>query len=160
VTLGASVCDSPSPSSRHIRARGEGQTDNVVRELERRGDGTAHFEAESELMLYPFRTRQLKLVYHLVDERLACAGLSSKPSDGLEPLTPLYEEGPCVKLSVVGRRVRAGAAVVDVELDSSLYRLLWEDKADWSSLRWRISLRAVRRPGGRWRLWERRVARG
>src|SRR3954447_20936031 len=23
----------------------------------------------------------------------------------------------------------------------------WEDKADWSSLRWRISLRTVRRPG-------------
>jgi hypothetical protein len=35
-----------------------------------------------------------------------------------------------------------------------------EDKADWSSLRWRISLRAVRRPGGRWRLSERRVRRG
>src|SRR6266498_1297284 len=28
------------------------------------------------------------------------------------------------------------------------------DKADWSSLRWRISLRTVRRPGGRWRRGE------
>jgi hypothetical protein len=62
---------------------------------------------------------------------------------------------------VVHRPVRAGAPVVGVELGSSLYRLLvGEDKADWSSLRWRISLRAVRRPGGRWRLWERRVRRG
>jgi hypothetical protein len=39
-----------------------------------------------------------------------------------------------------------------------LHRLLdGEDKADGGSLQWRISLRTVRRPGGRWRLWERRV---
>src|SRR6266545_7832041 len=36
----------------------------------------------------------------------------------------------------------------------------WEDMADGSSLRWRSSLGTVRRPGGRWRLWERRVGRG
>jgi hypothetical protein len=36
----------------------------------------------------------------------------------------------------VARPVRAGvAAVVGGELGSSLYRLLEEDKADWSSLR-------------------------
>jgi hypothetical protein len=60
------------------------------------------------------------------------------------------------------RPVRAVlVAVAGGELGSSLYRLLvGEDKADGSSLRWRISLRAVRRPGGRWRLWERRVPRG
>src|SRR4029450_13336018 len=71
---------------------------------------------------------------------------------------PLYEEGPRVKRWLLHRPVRAGGG--RGELGSSLYRLLREDKADWSSLRWRISLRAVRRPGGRWRLWERRVVRG
>src|SRR5947207_14299317 len=51
--------------------------------------------------------------------------------------------------------------VVAGERCSSLYRLLeGEDKADGSSLRWRISLRTVRRPGGRWRLWERMRRRG
>ena len=40
--------------------------------------------------------------------------------------------------------------MVGGELGSFLYRLLVvEDKADWSSLRWRISLGTVRRPGGR-----------
>src|SRR5215203_217220 len=59
------------------------------------------------------------------------------------------------------RPVRAGAAVVGGERCSSLYRLLaWEDMADGSSLRWRSSLGTVRRPGGRWRLWERRVGCG
>jgi hypothetical protein len=57
------------------------------------------------------------------------------------------------------RPVTAGVAVGG-ELGSSLYRLLeGEDKADWSSLRWRISLRTVKRPRGRWRLWERKVRR-
>jgi hypothetical protein len=48
---------------------------------------------------------------------------------------------------VVHCPVRAAAAVVGGERGSSLYRLLGEDKADWGSLRWRISLRAVGRPG-------------
>jgi hypothetical protein len=61
---------------------------------------------------------------------------------------------------VVHCPVRAGAAVVGGEPGSSLYRLLGEDKADWGSLRWRISLRAVGRPWGRWRLWKRRVGGG
>ena len=39
-------------------------------------------------MLYPFRTRQHELVAYLDDERLALAGLSKEPSDGLEPSTP------------------------------------------------------------------------
>jgi hypothetical protein len=40
-------------------------------------------------------------------------------------------------------------AVVGGERCSSLYRLLGrEDRAGGSSLRWRVSLRAVRRPGG------------
>src|SRR6266511_1425968 len=44
--------------------------------------------------------------------------------------------------------VRAGVALVGGERCSSLYRLLgWEDMADGSSLRWRISLGTVRRPG-------------
>ena len=64
-----------------------------------------------------------------------------------------------MRLLFVHRPVRAVVAVVGGELGSSLYRLLGrEDKADGGSLRWRISLRAVRRPGGRWRLWERSVA--
>ena len=78
-------------------------------------------------------------------------------------MSSLYEEGPCVKLSLlfVHRPVRAVVAVVDRELCSSLYRLLGgEDKADGSSLRWRSSLRTVKRPGGRWRLWERMLRRG
>src|SRR6266542_3377695 len=54
---------------------------------------------------------------------------------------PLYEEGPCVKCGVRASPLRAGARVVGVELGSSLYRLLREDKADWSSLRWRSSLK-------------------
>src|SRR4051812_40160118 len=50
----------------------------------------------------------------------------------------------CVRRPVMA----AAGSVVGVELGSSLYRLLGgEDKADWSSLRWRISLRTVRRPG-------------
>src|SRR5215216_2893382 len=49
---------------------------------------------------------------------------------------------------VVHRPVRAVVGVVGGELGSSLYRLLdREDKADGSSLRWRISLRTVKRPG-------------
>src|SRR5258707_8520640 len=47
---------------------------------------------------------------------------------------------------VVHRPVRVGVAVGRGELGSSLYRLL-VDKADWSSLRWRSSLRTVKRPG-------------
>src|SRR5437879_1094426 len=45
----------------------------------------------------------------------------------------------------------AGGAVVGVEQRSSLYRLLgWEDQVGWEPrFRWRISLRAVRRPGVR-----------
>jgi hypothetical protein len=65
-----------------------------------------------------------------------------------------------MRLVFVHRLVRAGV-VVGGELGSSLYRLLdWEDKADGGSLRWRISLGTVRRPGGRWRLWERMFRRG
>ena len=76
-------------------------------------------------------------------------------------MSSLYEEGPWVKYGLgVGVRVSAVVVVVGWELGSSLYRLLGEDKADWSSLRWRISLGTVRRPGGRWRLWERSVRRG
>src|SRR5207248_410199 len=45
------------------------------------------------------------------------------------------------------------------ELDSSLYRLLGgRTRADWSSLRWRSFLRAVRRTGARWRLCSARTA--
>src|SRR6266545_5952420 len=92
----------------------------------------------------------------------------AKQEERRSPLTdsnrrpPLYEEGPCVKWRrFVHRPVRADAGVVGGELGSSLYRLLeGEDKADWSSLRWRISLGTVRRPGGRWRLWERRAGCG
>jgi hypothetical protein len=52
---------------------------------------------------------------------------------------------------LVHRPVTAGVAVVGGELGSSLYRLLdREDKADWSSLRWRISLRAGRSCRQRW----------
>src|SRR5512132_362462 len=84
-----------------------------------------------------------------------------KPSSGLEPETPLYEEGPCVNCLVwciaqSGRALRSGA-VSWAHLSIASSR---EDKADWSSLRWRSSLRTVRRPGGRWRLWERRVGDG
>jgi hypothetical protein len=44
--------------------------------------------------------------------------------------------------SDVGGEVRADVDVVGGGLGSSLYRLLGgEEKADWSSLRWRISLR-------------------
>jgi hypothetical protein len=76
-------------------------------------------------------------------------------------MSSLYEEGPRVKcLADVYRPVRADVDGVEGELGSSLYRLLGEDKADWGSLRWRISLRTVKRPGGRWRLWERRVGCG
>src|SRR6266571_1631239 len=90
------------------------------------------------------------------------AGLLQSPLPDSNRRPPLYEEGPCVNcVGCLYRPVRAGAVVVGGELGSSLYRLLeGEDKADWSSLRWRSSLRTVRRPGGRWRLWERRVRRG
>src|SRR6266511_1397849 len=74
---------------------------------------------------------------------------------------PLYEEGPCVKSLVVGI-AQSGRALLwwvasraPLSIASSR-----EDQADWSSLRWRSSLGTVRRPGGRWRLWERRVGRG
>jgi hypothetical protein len=72
-------------------------------------------------------------------------------------MSSLYEEGPWVKRG--GCIVQSWRAVrwwvarcAHLSIASC-----WEDKADWSSLRWRISLRTVRRPGGRWRLWERRV---
>ena len=58
-------------------------------------------------------------------------------------MSSLYEEGPCVNWVVyIHRPVMAGAVgLVAAERCSSLYRLLdGEDKADGSSLRWRISL--------------------
>ena len=72
------------------------------------------------------------------------------------------KKGGVSSVRVVHRPVRAGVVgVVGVERCSSLYRLLdREDKADGGSLRWRSCLGAVRRPGGRWRLWERRVGCG
>jgi hypothetical protein len=52
-------------------------------------------------------------------------GFSRSPLTDSNRRPPLYEEGPCVKLSVVGRLVRAGVVgVVGVERCSSLYRLL------------------------------------
>jgi hypothetical protein len=48
----------------------------------------------------------------------------AEPSGGLEPPTPLYEEGPCVKWRRVHRPVRAVAVMVGGERCSSLYRLL------------------------------------
>src|SRR5438093_11272472 len=106
------------------------------------------------------------------NQRPPPAGTTEPPAEQEEtrsPLTdsnrrpPLYEEGPCVNWVVcVHRPVMADVVgVVAGERCSSLSRLLeGEDKADGSSLRWRISLGTVRRPGGRWRLWERRVRRG
>src|SRR5262249_41056893 len=55
-----------------------------------------------------------------------------EPSDGLEPSTPLYEEGPWVKWWLVHRPVRAGVAgVVGGERCSSLYRLLGGGQGRW-----------------------------
>ena len=75
---------------------------------------------------------------------------------------PLYEEGPCVKCSSScsaesGRVCLVGlVSWAHLSIASSTGRT----RPIGVSLRWRISLRAVRRPGGRWRLWERRVVRG
>jgi hypothetical protein len=76
-------------------------------------------------------------------------------------MSSLYEEGPWVE-ERVGFVPQSGRVLgwwvgswAHLSIASSR-----GDKADGSSLRWRISLRAVRRPGGRWRLWERRVGRG
>jgi hypothetical protein len=68
------------------------------------------------------------------------------------------KKGPCVNwlrscIAQSGRALRSGAvgwAYLSVASSG-------EGKVDWGSLRWRVSFRAVRRPGGRWRLWERRV---
>src|SRR6266487_3986029 len=84
---------------------------------------------------------------------------------------PLYEEGPCVNLSFEkGRASTSGSCLAQPWRVSSRWVVgsgahlsiasSKGDKADWGSLRWRISLRTVRRPGGRWRLWERSVRRG
>src|SRR5215211_7061066 len=72
-----------------------------------------------------------------------------------------YEEGPCVNWVglCIARSGRASWWWVKSKAHLSIASSR-EDKADWSSLRWRSSLRAVRRPGGRWRLWERRVVHG
>src|SRR5215216_3394157 len=57
-----------------------------------------------------------------------------------------------IKSSVVGiaqsGRVRRWWVASGAHLSIASW---WEEMADWSSLRWRSSLRAVRRPGGRWR---------
>src|SRR6266700_2727464 len=100
-------------------------------------------------------------------EALERAERQAKQEESGSPLTdsnrrpPLYEEGPCVNWSGCaspshGGRCSGGWRVVLISLSPPR----GEDKADWSSLRWRSSLRTVRRPGGRWRLWERRVRRG
>jgi ATP dependent DNA ligase domain len=90
------------------------------------------------------------------------AALLQSPLTGSNRRPPLYEEGPCVKLACwcIAQSGRARwrwwvASWAHLSIAS-----WWGDKADWGSLRWRISLRTVRRPGGRWRLWERRAGCG
>jgi hypothetical protein len=85
----------------------------------------------------------------------------AKPSDGLEPSTPSMKKG---RASRSGCRIARSWRVLPrsglwswAHLSIASSR---EDKADGSSLRWRISLRTVRRPGDRWRVPERRVGRG
>src|SRR5215218_6633701 len=102
-----------------------------------------------------------------------CSSLSGQGTEVRElqvfssPLTdsnrrpPLYEEGPCVNWSVRASPSQGGCRgggwrAVLISLSPPGV----EDMADGSSLRWRISLGTVRRPGGRWRLWERRVGCG
>ena len=75
-------------------------------------------------------------------------------------MSSLYEEGPWVKCGFVRRAVMASGCGEVGEVDSSLYRLLEGGQGRSEFAPGRISLRAVRRPGGRWRLWERRVRRG
>src|SRR3954451_17434745 len=76
------------------------------------------------------------------------AGPLQSPLTDSNRRPPLYEEGPCVNwvglwIARSGRALRSGG-VSWAHLSIASW---WEDKADWSSLRWRISLRAVRRPG-------------
>src|ERR1700757_4595467 len=91
------------------------------------------------------------------------AGLLQSPLTDSNRGPPLYEEGPWGQVGFVGivQSWRAGwwgggGGWGPLSFASSTGGQGWIGV----SLRWRISLRAVRRPGGRWRLWERRVVRG
>jgi hypothetical protein len=46
------------------------------------------FRGDPEKLVYPFGTRSVGLVDGVDDKGAAFAGLSEKPSDGLEPSTP------------------------------------------------------------------------
>jgi hypothetical protein len=90
--------------------------------------------------------------------RFAGISLIQSPSDGLERRPLSMKKGRESSGGRLRRPVRAGAVVVAGGEQAHLsIASWWEEQADWSSLRWRISLRTVRRPGGRWRLRERRV---
>src|SRR4030095_11551492 len=86
---------------------------------------------------------------------------SKKPLTDSNRRPPLCEGGPWVKRVCIAWLWRLVWLLVVSGAHLSIASW-WEDKADWSSLRWRSSLRAVRRPGGRWRrrLWERGAAGG
>src|SRR6266536_1385301 len=74
---------------------------------------------------------------------------------------PLYEEGLWVKRFCIAWSWWSGWLVVLSGAHLSIASCWLEDQVGWEPrFRWRISLRAVRRPGGSWRLPERRVGRG
>jgi hypothetical protein len=122
--------------------------------------------AEFDGLLKPVEVERLRTAIEgvavLEDRSRQLQDFSLSPLTDSNRRPPLYEEGRVCQLGrVVHRPVRAGAAVVGGELGSSLYRLLIKrTRPIGVSLRWRSSLGTVRRPGGRWRLWERRVGRG
>jgi hypothetical protein len=72
----------------------------------------------------------------------------AEPSDALEPSNLLsMKEGWCVKLSVAGiPQTRPNGSLWSSGAHLSIASWM-EDKADGSSLRWRIALETVRRPG-------------
>jgi len=65
-------------------------------------DENGPFRAGPEKLVYPFGTRHSSVVDELDDERNELAGLSEKPSDGLEPSTPPYH-APDRQLVATGR---------------------------------------------------------
>src|SRR5215211_636635 len=91
-------------------------------------------------------------------EAAACPRFKLSPTRTVDPLS--MKKGRASSGGCCVAQSRRALSVVVASWARLSIASWWEDKADWSSLRWRISLRTVRRPGGRWRLWERRVVGG
>ena len=90
----------PWPVCRNFRVRGLDRVSQARSRLCRETSRVPDSARQSQM--YPSRTRGESKSRQWRQHNIPFAGLLLKPSDGLEPSTPLYEEGSGVKSSVVG----------------------------------------------------------